>query len=220
MTKHWSRTEVESLTKYFIEGMNDKEISVILNRTPSGVFGKRQRIGLNWFKQDGSKREIYICPVCGKSFEKYISQTVDRDKIHCSSACAFESLRTRETGNCIICDTEFLKHTSLQKSCSLKCMGKHRSNEIIGSNSVLYIDGRSKEKPSYRGPLWQQTRKNIIKKYNNQCQHCGIKVNGKKAHVHHIKEYHISKDNSEENLILLCLSCHSKVHSKKRKKTK
>lgn len=60
----------------------------------------------------------------------------------------------------------------------------------------------------------KEIRKNVFKKFNNQCVKCGIKKN---LCVHHIDksgdmanwEY---SNNNLDNLMLLCSSCHGKIH--------
>ena len=51
-----------------------------------------------------------------------------------------------------------------------------------------------------------------IRKRDKVCQHCGMtpRKNGRALDVHHTIPYRISKDNSPDNLITLCRSCHSK----------
>jgi hypothetical protein len=55
-------------------------------------------------------------------------------------------------------------------------------------------------------------KKKVRKKFNWECQICGKSVKGSRfAHVHHIDG---NKQNcGEENLTLLCASCHSRVHN-------
>jgi hypothetical protein len=60
----------------------------------------------------------------------------------------------------------------------------------------------------YRGPGWNTIRKNILERDNHCCKICG---SSDKLHIHHIVPYKISKDNSPENLVTLCPTCHVAV---------
>ena len=64
----------------------------------------------------------------------------------------------------------------------------------------------------FRGESWNEIRKKIYKRDNWTCQICG--KNNIKIFVHHIVPYRITQDNSEGNLITLCLSCHVKEEHK------
>jgi hypothetical protein len=60
---------------------------------------------------------------------------------------------------------------------------------------------------------WKQIRKVIYQRDNWSCQICGVQYkdkNGRGMHVHHIIPYRVTRDNSNENLITLCTSCHMK----------
>lgn len=52
-----------------------------------------------------------------------------------------------------------------------------------------------------------------IKNRDKVCLICG--TNNAKA-IHHIRPYEVSKDNSPENLALLCGNCHASLHNSKR----
>lgn len=68
--------------------------------------------------------------------------------------------------------------------------------------------------------LSSQGRKRIPNQILNnvliKSKFCCALCRDKKAHfiIHHIEEYLVSKNNSEDNLIVLCPNCHAKVHSK------
>lgn len=63
--------------------------------------------------------------------------------------------------------------------------------------------------------FWKQ-RAQEIRHRDKVCRHCGktAQENGRALDVHHIVPYHISHDNSHENLITLCRSCHAKADKK------
>lgn len=83
-----------------------------------------------------------------------------------------------------------------------------------GNRPWNYIDGRSKNKtPDRYGDDWFKIRRLIYERDNYTCQRCKkLMRNSKQAfHVHHIVPFLVSFDNSLNNLITLCKSCHSTV---------
>ena len=69
----------------------------------------------------------------------------------------------------------------------------------------------------YQSTVWRKKRLEIIKRDNNECQHC--KENGKVSkaeQVHHI--VYLEDDSNlaleDDNLISLCLDCHNHIHKR------
>lgn len=62
------------------------------------------------------------------------------------------------------------------------------------------------------GPGWKQ-RKQEARDRDKVCRHCGKtpEENGRALDVHHINPYRYSGDNSLENLLALCRSCHMRA---------
>ena len=92
-----------------------------------------------------------------------------------------------------------------------------------GNHPWNYIDGRSKNcSPARYGDDWFKIRLLVYKRDNWVCQNCGLKMNHKTgAHdIHHKIPFLLSFDNSLENLITLCRSCHIKEEAKIIKKLK
>ena len=72
-----------------------------------------------------------------------------------------------------------------------------------------YIDGRSKTLgPARYGDDWDAIRRLILNRDNYTCQKCGISK--KVLDIHHIIPFLETFDNSLNNLITLCRSCHMK----------
>lgn len=116
-------------------------------------------------------------------------------------------LRGPKNHICLNCGKKFhVKHSRLKKSkivcCSLRCISEWRLDHP--EQSSHWRGGGS----FYRGVDFRKIRLKIIKKHNC-CQVCG-KTNCK-LDVHHIVPYRYSKDNSVENLILLCKPCHMEM---------
>lgn len=84
------------------------------------------------------------------------------------------------------------------------------------SNHWNYIDGRSKlVSPKRYGDDWDKIRSLVYMRDNWTCQQCGkSKI---KLDVHHIKPFLESFDNSLNNLVSLCRSCHIKEENKRRR---
>ena len=83
-----------------------------------------------------------------------------------------------------------------------------------GQKPWNYIDGRSKLKsPNRYGDDWEAIRLIIYMRDNYKCQECGITMNEYKRplDIHHKIPFLISHDNSLNNLITLCRSCHMKI---------
>lgn len=78
-----------------------------------------------------------------------------------------------------------------------------------GNHPWNYIDGSSRNR-FYRLQEWIKIAKECYKKDNWTCQTCGKK--GGVLNAHHKIPYSISKDNSLNNLITLCVPCHSRIH--------
>jgi hypothetical protein len=98
--------------------------------------------------------------------------------------------------------------------------GKHHSEETKkkmsdarkGENNPNYKDGVSmkqfEEAYGLTKSEWKKLAQEIRKRDNFTCQLCGKKG---ATSVHHIIPRRVRIDNSPENLITLCISCHSKV---------
>jgi len=89
-------------------------------------------------------------------------------------------------------------------------LSEANKGKFSGSESKFWKGGIS-EVP-YPPEFGNYLKKKVRKKFNWECQICGKSVKGSRfAHVHHIDG---NKQNcGEENLTLLCASCHSRVHN-------
>jgi hypothetical protein len=89
---------------------------------------------------------------------------------------------------------------------------KKISNALKGENNPNYKDGNSlkefKDAYGLEPSEWQKLAQEIRKRDNFTCQLCGKKG---ATDVHHIIPRRIKIDNSPDNLITLCRSCHGKV---------
>lgn len=80
-----------------------------------------------------------------------------------------------------------------------------------GTTHYNWRGGKSTEKYP---PEFRAIRLDILDRDNNRCRICTKGVEGCAVRVHHIDAN--KEHNEKENLILLCLECHTKVHSQKK----
>lgn len=119
---------------------------------------------------------------------KVCGKLIKWNQTYCSTSCAGAIRRSPLVPRfCLNCGTNFYTSTfSFQKFCCRTCYDEFRNNQ---SKQKDYIN------------LTKQ-------KYGNLCALCDSFTN---LRVHHIDEDH--QNNEEKNLILLCESCHRKIHN-------
>lgn len=161
----------------------------------------RRKLGILAYK---SRKEL-ICPICNKIFYKWISRR-DREersgKFYCSRECVDKSHITRQLVHCEYCNKEIYKvpyniNNFKHHFCSVGC----RDSWNVGMNHSRWKGG------GVYGTGWGK-QKTICLERDNDCQNCG---SVDKLTVHHIIPFKFSKDNSLENLITVCESCHLMV---------
>ncbi|MFH6988167.1 HNH endonuclease [Flavobacterium collinsii] len=54
----------------------------------------------------------------------------------------------------------------------------------------------------------------ILLKSGEVCCYCSDGISTRPFHIHHMDEYHVSRNNDEDNLVLVCPNDHSNVHTK------
>lgn len=121
--------------------------------------------------------------------------------------------RSNKIYYCIICGKEITFGCGFYGSgmCS-SCSHKERLKDP--QNHPNYIDGRSFE--DYPQEFNQELKELIRKRNNYTCRNCNMTeeehliVYGCNLHIHHI-DYN-KKNNNENNLISLCLSCNSRAN--------
>jgi len=82
--------------------------------------------------------------------------------------------------------------------------------KISKQNSILWLGGEREE--AYNSEFTKHLKNKIKKRDNYTCQICGLTK--RNMHSHHV-DYN-KKNNSEDNLIYLCNSCHSKTNYNRR----
>lgn len=154
-------------------------------------------------------KTLILCSHCGNSFEaenKYINYSKKKGwNLYCSENCKFAGKKKSEVCNCHTCGKSVIKARSSKKRsisgkvfCSRKC-------STIFTNSEYKTGERH---PNYNNGL-SSYRQRKLRSGNNKCEDCGnsdIRV----LEVHHRDENR--KNNSLENLAILCANCHRIRH--------
>lgn len=194
---------------------------------------------MNELKQDNmfvdEDKTEHVCPVCSTEFHKKIYKYCQA--VYCCQTCAYKgrslgfttmhrfsyvqhkSVKKEIEKMCLICLETFYTKKDKQKYCSRECFEVSHKVMMRGAGNPAFIDGRSFNKRSYRGANWEEIRLRIYRRDNFTCQDCGIKCESKRDAVfsgnviqcHHIEKYSIAQNNSDENLVTLCLDCHSEA---------
>jgi hypothetical protein len=100
--------------------------------------------------------------------------------------------------NCDICPPD-LVHYYMD---SLGITNSHMAQfkKILKGKLKTFEEGRSINK---------SVKDEIRKKYNNKCAHCGSE---KDLQFHHVEHFSKGGQNTTDNLLLLCVSCHAEQH--------
>lgn len=108
---------------------------------------------------------------------------------------------------CIICNREFLVIPSEKnrKFCSVKCSAQFKKISYLAENNPMWKGGT---KTAYCHRI---ARQNLVQK----CINC---LTLKRLEIHHI-DFN-NKNNKLSNLVILCKSCHSKIHNRVKNITK
>lgn len=163
------------------------------------------------------KKFLKFCPICGKGFYTLPSKEKRGKGKFCSRICSSINRHKGKNKKCKVCNKFFYAIPGAIKKgdgkfCSQPCYWKH----IQGKNSPTWKGGIAPENVKrFFASRWKKIRLQAIKRDKGQCQICGT---FDKLHVHHIVPWRISHDDSFENLITLCISCHGKIERKLDKK--
>lgn len=172
----------------------------------------------------------HICPFCKKTFLDYKC----KNRVFCSRECSMswrmkhELIREKHPrwkggvtkSNleffCKWCGKQYYRSMNAVKQnqsnfCSNKCTGHYYHSE----NGKNWKGGKSQQWSRYRNTMSQKRRDKIKEFYNYTCQECGFIGKktvdySKQVSVHHIDLN--SLNDSDENLTVLCKSCHGKKH--------
>jgi len=169
----------------------------------------------------GGKVEL-TCETCGKNYERYPSKAKRGKGTYCSRKCAGKANSKERDTECYVCGNIIDKMPSRlnrgqeDNVCSKECKAKLISEKSSGPKSPQWKGGVSYHPRNY-GYNWKEQKEKALKRYRN-CFLCSDKED---LVVHHKKPLRFfdktdkewcERANSLENLIVLCRSCHSKVH--------
>jgi 5-methylcytosine-specific restriction enzyme A len=103
-----------------------------------------------------------------------------------------------------------MKHTALKRSS--KPMGRSRMRAVGKKRSKTFPDGRER----LNVLDWRQRRREVWERDGGECRGCGRKFGLRDCHVHHVQHRSVRRDDRAANLILLCPSCHFRLHEEER----
>jgi len=112
---------------------------------------------------------------------------------------------------CIVCGGPLKKNA--KKFCSVSCSSTFINNKYIDDWKNGVVDG---SRGKYKDSLSRHIRRYLFDKYDHRCSKCGwneinIYTNKIPLQVDHIDGDY--RNNSEDNLTLLCPNCHSLTHT-------
>lgn len=145
-----------------------------------------------------AKRAAVWCAKCGQPFTVMACKVAKRQ--FCSPECAGrKSARVRIT--CERCgklsDPILPSQAAHRKFCSVRCSDRAHRKAPKGTQQRLYCQD------------WRDLRKEIVARDGGRCTTCGSRFN---LHVHHIRPWAESQNNSPENLTTLFSTCHFDLH--------
>ena len=93
-----------------------------------------------------------------------------------------------------------------------------RFKDMKGKNNPAYT-GYNSKRHNIKKIEWLTLRNLVLERDMFKCQRCGKTHHTTILDIHHKVPYAISKDNSPNNLVALCKSCHKKAEWEYNKKT-
>lgn len=147
--------------------------------------------------RESFEKNARTCPICGKRFLPKTSS-----QIYCSLKCKFKAQQRRVSVTCDYCGKEFFVTPTIAKAtkhhfCSPSCKRKWKEE---------------RRKDVKRFHLSKELREKVFDRWHGKCAICGKQG----TYLDPLLIHHINgnpRDNREVNLILLCKSCHSIVHT-------
>lgn len=170
--------------------------------------------------KDKDTRVERFCEYCNNPF--LISP--ESTQRFCSKSCwyAWHTGPNNKQSNRIIttchhCGKELRRIPFRMKSydfqyCSHKCAVAEHGKKITAEKHPNWHGGSL----NGRGPSWEKTKRAVIESQHNKCLDCGMTNDEHRAkyhknlNVHHRTPYRLTLDNSDDNLVALCISCHAR----------
>jgi len=136
------------------------------------------------------------CVVCNKPvYKRPVEIKRNRGRVFCNQTCY--GLSCRKEKPCVICGTLILASAN-KKTCSRKCANKHRKG-------IKYKINRPRDKVKH----YKSLKLRLLKKRGKKCERCGFSKY-EILQVHHRNQNR--KDNTLDNLELICPNCHAEEH--------
>lgn len=155
-------------------------------------------------KFPNGRSQTVVCEVCGKPFKVFNRSLARGGGKFCSLECKYASEKNTQEIRCETCGkTVSIRPSEVKKGwrfCSWEC----RVIGIRGSGNVNWTNS-----PNNRGWDWKLIRLSAMERDGYRCTKCG-KTDG--LVVHHIVPWEQTQDNSLDNLMTLCVSCHMHIH--------
>lgn len=167
------------------------------------------------------------CATCRRQFRRSASQIKSRH-VFCSRACHYKGrsrgLVLRVVAKpyrrpplppklCAFCHEPLSTSERPNKYHRGRCIYMARSARMAWSRNPGFKGGRRK-KPSDRGPDWPWVRRQVYSRDSWRCRACDKRCGRRTIQCHHIVPYEFTRDNGEDNLVTLCVSCHKRVHER------
>jgi len=170
-----------------------------------------------WGAKDKRGRVIIRkCSICGKEWEYRRATRDEKDgkgsKV-CSWKCRSAVIGNTHRGKIV---SEETRRKQSEAKIGRELTREHREaigRGVAGSRNSRWIDGRSRDKEGaadYNFEFTCTLRTTIKKRDGHQCRKCGHDGSDLRLFVHHIDMN--KENNSENNLVTVCHSCHSRIH--------
>lgn len=148
-----------------------------------------------------------FCLRCGKKieFKNCYAETIIKDFCNHSCSASYNNMQRTESRTCLHCGK--ILPSSAKKYCSAQCQ-----RDFVYKQYIIDWKNGIELGTTPTGLVSGHVKRYIFEKYENKCSQCGWDkknpYSGKYAlEIEHIDGNH--KNNSEENLTLLCPNCHS-----------
>lgn len=196
--KRWTEEDISIAREMLKNGNNYYEISLILDRNIPSIRNKLNKYGEKYTNYHNC-RIVQDCLNCNNTFE---SKNYHHQKF-CSRSCS------------VTYNNKLKNKTEFTKKC-IKCENKIPDNKEYCSNECriqINRDNRFEQIKNGDETLnFRAYKKFLIFTYGNKCMNCGWgekneTTNKVPIHLEHIDGNH--KNNTLDNLKLLCPNCHS-----------
>lgn len=180
------------------------------------------------------KFNYHFCSIdCKNTFQKTHLELNNFDKnCHKSgkNSSHYGKFKSRILSVCNWCGKEFLhSNIRIRKFCSIQCFNNYERKNPNHNGFIDNCHGKLENHPNWLGgksfesygmEFNNKLKKRIRERDNYTCQECGILENelGYKLACHHID--YDKKNNSIDNLISLCKSCHAQTNWNRKDWTK